>query len=60
MSASHGVIKKWAFPHGTFLQNMKQHNAVLNTMAINNTGLLASGADRYVVFVLGFFLDEAV
>jgi WD40 repeat protein len=34
------------FPDGKFIQNLSGHNAVINSVAINPDGVLASGADN--------------
>lgn len=39
-------IKKWKCPEGTFLRNISGHNAIVNTLAINNDNVLVSGADN--------------
>jgi len=45
-SASADNIKQWKFPDGNFIQNLSGHNAILNCLAINSDGVLASGADN--------------
>jgi len=39
-------IKKWAFPDGKFVQNLSGHNAIINSMAINEDGVLMAGGDN--------------
>jgi len=39
-------IKKWAFPDGKFLSNMSGHRAIINTMSINEDGVMMSGGDN--------------
>ncbi|KAI8508826.1 Pleiotropic regulator 1 [Branchiostoma belcheri] len=45
-SASPDNIKQWKFPDGNFLQNLSGHNAIVNTLALNQDGVLVSGADN--------------
>lgn len=42
-SASPDNIKQWKFPDGNFLQNCSGHNAIINTLACNEDGVLVSG-----------------
>jgi pleiotropic regulator 1 len=42
-SASPDNIKQWKFPDGVFLQNLSGHNAILNTLALNQDNVLVSG-----------------
>lgn len=43
-SASAENIKKWALPDGDFLHNMlSQQRAIINSMAINQDGVVATG-----------------
>lgn len=39
-------IKKWKLPSGDFLHNLSGHNAIINTLALNEDGVLVSGADN--------------
>ena len=39
-------LKKWKCPNGKFLQNFSGHNAIINTMSINNENVLISGGDN--------------
>ena len=39
-------IKKWAFPDGKFVQNLSGHNAIINSMAINEDGPPFAAASR--------------
>lgn len=39
-------IKKWNLPEGQFLRNFRGHNAIVNTLAINDDNVLFSGADN--------------
>eukprot|EP00605_Chrysophyceae_sp_TOSAG23-4_P001146 GSChrysophyteH1.ASY1.ANO1.1253.1 assembled CDS len=45
-SASADGIRKWQTRDGKFLKNLSGQNAVINTMAINDDGVLFSGADN--------------
>ncbi|GFR44655.1 hypothetical protein Agub_g5945 [Astrephomene gubernaculifera] len=46
-SASAENIKKWALPDGDFLHNMlSQQRAIINSMAINQDGVIATGGDN--------------
>ena len=39
-------IKEWYCEDGKFIQNLSGHNAVINALAINQDGVLVSGADN--------------
>jgi len=39
-------IKEWYCNDGKFIQNLSGHNAVINALAINQNGVLVSGADN--------------
>jgi len=45
-SASADNIKQWKCPDGEFIQNLSGHNAILNALALNQDGVLVSGADN--------------
>jgi pleiotropic regulator 1 len=45
-TASADNIKKWKFPDGHFMENMTGHRAVINTLAMNQDGVMVSGADN--------------
>lgn len=49
-TASADNIKQWKFPRGEFLQNMSGQRAIVNAMAVNHDGVLASGADNGSIF----------
>jgi len=36
-------IKKWKFPDGTFVHNFRGHDAIINTLSVNEDGVLFSG-----------------
>ncbi len=46
VSASPDNIKKWKLPEARFVQNFSGHDAIVNTMALNEDGVLISGADN--------------
>lgn len=39
-------VKKWKFPDGTFMQNLKGHNAILNTISLNHDDVVFTGGDN--------------
>ena len=39
-------IKEWYCEDGKFIQNLSGHNAVINALAVNQDGVLVSGADN--------------
>ena len=39
-------IKVWKCPEGEFLRNISGHNAIINTISINNDNVFVSGADN--------------
>merc|ERR1719321_1495702 len=39
-------IKKWQAKDGKFIHNMRGHNAVINSLACNDSGVLVSCADN--------------
>ncbi|NXK66740.1 PLRG1 regulator, partial [Sylvietta virens] len=43
-SGSPGLIKQWKFPDGEFIQDLSEHNAMINALAVSSEGILASGA----------------
>lgn len=45
-SGSTDNIKQWHAHQGTFYQNLNGHNSMINTMAINDDGVLVSGGDN--------------
>jgi len=50
-SASADNIKQWKCPEGSFIQNLTGHNAILNCLALNQDGVLVSGADNGTLHV---------
>lgn len=46
-SASSGGnnIKKWACPNGTFVHNFSGHDAIINTISVNQDGVFFSGGE---------------
>lgn len=49
-SASPDNIKQWRCPEGNFIQNISGHSSIVNCMAVNADGVLASGADNGSLF----------
>ncbi|KAG0150022.1 hypothetical protein CROQUDRAFT_39029 [Cronartium quercuum f. sp. fusiforme G11] len=39
-------IKKWKCPEGVFVHNFSGHDAIINTVAVNEDGVMFSGADN--------------
>ncbi len=39
-------IKKWKCPEGTFVNNFVGHEAIINTLSVNEEGVMFSGADN--------------
>lgn len=46
MSGAADNIKKWQLPEGQFLRNFRGHNAIINTLALNQDNVVVSGADN--------------
>ena len=44
-SCSTASIKQWKCPEGQLMQNFEGHNAVINTIAVNEDGMMMSGGD---------------
>lgn len=45
-SASAGSIKQWKCPEAAFMQNFDGHNAIINTLAVNEDNVMVSGGDN--------------
>jgi len=45
-SGSTNSIKQWKCPEGAFMQNFEGHNAIVNTLSINEDNVLFSGGDN--------------
>ncbi|GAA5875369.1 hypothetical protein JCM8547_003217 [Rhodosporidiobolus lusitaniae] len=45
-SAGGNNIKKWACPQGTFVHNFSGHDAIINSISVNQDGVFFSGADN--------------
>jgi pleiotropic regulator 1 len=45
-TGSTGSIKQWKCPEGAFMQNFEGHNAIINSLAVNEDNVLFSGADN--------------
>lgn len=50
-SASADNIKKWRCPEGNFIQNISGHTSIVNCMAVNQDGVLVSGADNGTMYM---------
>lgn len=49
-SGSADNIKEWKCPEGIFIQNLSGHNAIINSLACNEDGVLVSGGKfRYLI-----------
>jgi pleiotropic regulator 1 len=46
MSGAADNMKKWEAKEGRFLRNFLTHNAIINSIAINQDGVMASSADN--------------
>lgn len=44
-SASSDHLKEWKLPEGIFLQNLDGHHSIINSLALNQDGVLVSGGD---------------
>lgn len=44
-SSSTNAIKQWKCPEGVLMQNFEGHNSIINTLAVNEDGVLMSGGD---------------
>lgn len=44
-SGSADNIKEWKCPEGIFIQNLSGHNAIINSLACNEDGVLVSGGE---------------
>ncbi|KAJ8612981.1 hypothetical protein MRB53_037189 [Persea americana] len=44
-SASTNTIKQWKCPEGALMQNFSGHNAIINTLAVNEDNVMVSGGD---------------
>jgi pleiotropic regulator 1 len=42
-SGSTGTIKQWKCPEGAFMQNFEGHNAIINTLSVNQNNVFFSG-----------------
>lgn len=45
-TGSTSSIKQWKCPEGAFMQNFDGHNAIINTLAVNNDNIMFSGGDN--------------
>lgn len=62
-SAAADNIKKWRYPKGEFMQNITGHNAIINTLAVNDDSVMFSGGDngslRFFDWNTGYCFQEA-
>lgn len=47
-SGSAGSIKQWKCPEGAFMQNFEGHNAIINTMSVNQNNVFFSGGESFL------------
>lgn len=45
-TGSTSSIKQWKCPEGAFMQNFDGHNAIINTLSVNNDNIMFSGGDN--------------
>ena len=45
-SAGSDSIRQWKCPQGTLIQKLEGHNAIVNTLSINEDNVLVSGGDN--------------
>lgn len=43
---SDSSIKKWKCPEGSFVHNFTGHEAIINTLAVNEEGVMFSGGEK--------------
>jgi len=56
-SASPDNIKQWKFPDGNFIQNLSGHQSIVNSLAVNQDGVLVSaGIDVFLLLGSHFLL----
>lgn len=48
-------IKKWKCPEGTFVHNFSGHDAIINTLSVNEDGVMFSGGALPFLNDPGFF-----
>lgn len=49
-SGSTGSVKQWKCPEGAFMQNFEGHNAIINTMSVNEQNVLFTGGKWHSIF----------
>ncbi|ELT96058.1 hypothetical protein CAPTEDRAFT_223827 [Capitella teleta] len=61
-SSSPDNIKQWKFPDGNFIQNLSGHNAIVNTLALNEDNVLVSSGgnlhDELIILILVYSLAD--
>ncbi len=45
-TGSAGSIKQWKCPEGAFMQNFEGHNAIINSMSVNDRNVFFTGGDN--------------
>jgi len=46
VTAAADNVKKWKFPKGEFISNLSGHNAIINTVSLNQDNVLVTAADN--------------
>lgn len=46
-SAGGNNIKKWKCPEGMFVHNFSGHDAIINTICVNEEGVMYSGGESF-------------
>uniref|UniRef100_A0A6B2L2L4 Uncharacterized protein n=1 Tax=Arcella intermedia TaxID=1963864 RepID=A0A6B2L2L4_9EUKA len=46
VSAAADNVKKWKFPKGEFICNLSGHNAIINSVSLNQDNVLVTGSDN--------------
>ena len=59
-SGSADNIKQWKFPDGVFLQNLSGHNAIINSLAANQDGVLVSAGQCSELNSLCFWIGQLI
>lgn len=54
-SAGGNNIKKWACPRGEFVHNFSGHDAIINSISVNQDGVFFSGGAYMSLFLAVFF-----
>jgi hypothetical protein len=59
-SASPDNIKQWTFPDGEFVQNLSGHNNIINSLVVNQDGVMVSGGKCACYLFISAILWEFV